>query len=53
VGAGWHASVEAAADQCVRITPLAQPGRDVAAYADAHRRYRALYPALAPSFHDA
>ena len=53
VGVGWHASVEAAADQCVRITPLAQPGPDVSAYADAHRRYRALYPALAPSFHDA
>ena len=53
VGAGWHPSVEAAAGAFVRISPAASPGRDAARYADAHAAYRALYPALAPTFHRA
>jgi len=51
VGAGWHPSVEAAATTFVRVSPAASPGADAARYADAHAAYRALYPALAPTFH--
>jgi xylulokinase len=51
VGAGWHPTVEAASSALVRVTPMAAPGPDAAAYADAHEAYRALYPALAPTFH--
>jgi xylulokinase len=50
VGAGWFESVDAAAAALVTATPVAAPGPDAAAYADAHRVYRGLYPALAPSF---
>jgi xylulokinase len=51
VGAGWYPSVQAAADEIVRATPVASPGADAATYANAHARYRELYPALAPTFH--
>jgi xylulokinase len=51
VGAGWFASVEAAAGALIAASPVAAPGPDAAVYADAHARYRELYPALAPSFH--
>ncbi len=51
VGAGWFASVEAAADAVVVATPAATPGPDVPRYAELHARYRELYPALAPAFH--
>ena len=51
VGAGWFPTVEGATQQLVRVTPAASPGPDAAAYAIAHERYRALYPALAPTFH--
>ncbi|HSL34641.1 MAG TPA: xylulokinase [Candidatus Limnocylindrales bacterium] len=50
VGAGWFESVDAAAAALVTATPVAAPGPDVAAYAEGHRVYRGLYPALAPSF---
>ncbi len=52
VGAGWHADVGAAVGALVRTTPSASPdpGR-VAAYAEAHRVFDGLYPALAPTFH--
>ena len=50
VGAGWYASVGAAAEANVHATPVASPGRDVDRYAEAHARYRELYPALAPIF---
>ncbi len=50
VGAGWFATVEAATDALVRATPAAEPGPDARAYADAHARYRELYPALSPTF---
>jgi len=32
------------------VAPVAVPGPDVARYAEAHARYRGLYPALAPTF---
>ena len=51
VGAGWFPTVEAAAAALVTVVPAASPGPDVAAYRAAHAAYRALYPALAPTFH--
>jgi xylulokinase len=51
VGTGWFPSVDAAVNALVRATPTASPGRDTAAYRVAHDHYRALYPALAPTFH--
>jgi len=51
VGAGWFATVEAAAAALVTATPTAAPGPDAAAYREAHSIYRELYPALAPTFH--
>ncbi|MDQ1324362.1 MAG: xylulokinase [Chloroflexota bacterium] len=53
VGSGWFASVEEAADAVVLTTLAASPGQDVPRYAEAHARYRSLYPALAPVFHRA
>ena len=53
VGSGWFGSVEEAADAVVLTTPAAAPGPDVPRYAEAHARYRSLYPALAPVFHRA
>jgi len=50
VGAGWFPSVEAASAALVTATPVAAPGPDAAAYAEAHEIYRDLYPALAPIF---
>ena len=50
VGAGWFPTVEAAADALVTVTPVAAPGPDAPAYAQAHAIYRDLYPALAPTF---
>jgi xylulokinase len=50
VGAGWYSSVDAATDALVTPTVAAAPGPDAAAYAEAHRLYRDLYPALAPLF---
>jgi len=50
VGAGWYPSVDVAAQALVRVTPVAQPGRDASVYAEAHAVYRDLYPALAPIF---
>jgi xylulokinase len=50
VGAGWYPTVEAAAGALVTAKPVAAPGPDAAAYAEAHALYRELYPALAPTF---
>ncbi len=50
VGAGWHPSVMAATDAWVTATAAAAPGPDAAVYRERHARYRALYPALAPTF---
>ena len=50
VGAGWFPDVPAAAAATVSVTPVASPGADATRYAEAHERYRELYPALAPTF---
>jgi xylulokinase len=50
VGAGWFPDVETATTTLVRVTPVAEPGPDVEVYRAAHERFRALYPALAPTF---
>jgi xylulokinase len=50
VGAGWHPSVVAATDAWVATTVVAAPGPDAAIYGERHAGYRALYPALAPTF---
>jgi xylulokinase len=52
VGAGWYDSVDAATRSLVRVRPVAGPGADIDAYRAAHARFRQLYPALAPSFHE-
>ena len=49
-GAGWFASVAAAVRTVVTASPVAEPGPDAPAYAEAHAVYRDLYPALAASF---
>jgi xylulokinase len=51
VGAGWFASVREATAALVTATPSASPGQDRGVLGEAHARYRALYPALAPTFH--
>jgi xylulokinase len=50
VGATWFPTVDAACAALVTAVPAASPGPDAARYADAHDRYRDLYPALAPTF---
>jgi len=50
VGAGWYPSVDAATDALVAPAVAAAPGPDAAGYAEGHRLYRDLYPALAPLF---
>jgi xylulokinase len=50
VGAGWHPSVVAVTDAWVKATVAAVPGPDAAIYRERHAGYRALYPALAPTF---
>jgi xylulokinase len=47
---GLAASVDEAVERAVHVTPLAEPGADVDAYAGRHAVYRDLYPALAPLF---
>lgn len=51
VGAGWFRTVEDATDTLVSVRPVAAPGPDAERYQPAHEGYRALYPALAPTFH--
>jgi xylulokinase len=50
VGAGWHPSVVAATDAWVTATVAAVPGPEAQVYGERHAGYRALYPALAPTF---
>jgi xylulokinase len=52
-GAGWFASVDEACAATIAVTPAAAPGPDRSRYDDDYARYRALYPALAPTFHRA
>ncbi|MGH8914657.1 MAG: xylulokinase [Acidimicrobiia bacterium] len=51
VGAGRFPTVDDAVDQVVKVEPTAKPSSDVELYRQAHTRYKALYPALAPTFH--
>jgi xylulokinase len=50
VGAGWHPSVVAATAAWVTATVAAVPGPEAPVYRERHAGYRALYPALAPTF---
>jgi xylulokinase len=50
VGAGWFPDVETATTALIRVTPVAEPGAGAPAYREARGRFRALYPALAPTF---
>ena len=50
VGAGWHPSVAAATGSWVTATVAATPGPNAAVYRERHAGFRALYPALAPTF---
>jgi xylulokinase len=50
VGAGWFPAVGAATDAWIATTVVAAPGPDAAVYRERHAGYRALYPALAPTF---
>jgi xylulokinase len=51
VGTGWFADVEDAGAAFITASSVAAPGPDAAAYAEGHRAYRELYPALTPFFH--
>jgi xylulokinase len=51
VGTGRYASVDEAARRVVREAATTAPGADAAIYNEYYQRYRALYPALAPEFH--
>jgi len=50
VGAGVFENVGAACRTAVRVTDEVRPGRDAEVYTAVYPRYRALYPALRPSF---
>ena len=50
VGAGWYPTVQSAVAATVTASPATAPGPDASRYAEAHARYRELYPALAPTF---
>ncbi|HEX5823977.1 MAG TPA: xylulokinase [Candidatus Limnocylindrales bacterium] len=50
VGAGWHATVQAATKAWIATTIVASPGPDATIYRERHPGYRALYPALSPTF---
>jgi xylulokinase len=51
VGAGWWASVDDSVGAIIEVDPVARPSSDRDAYDEAHSRFAALYPALAPTFH--
>lgn len=50
VGVGVYRDAWEACDRAVHETGSTKPGPEAGTYADAYRRYRALYPALAPEF---
>jgi xylulokinase len=50
VGTGCYASVPEATRSVIQETALTQPGPEAAVYDEYYRRYRALYPVLAPEF---
>ena len=49
-GVGVYRDVPTACDAAIRITGRVQPGPPSQVYADDYPRYRALYPALKPTF---
>lgn len=51
VGAGWFESVDEACETTVVTKLAAQPSSESVTYRTAHRRFKGLYPALAPTFH--
>jgi xylulokinase len=51
VGASWFSDVPSATAALVQTIEAAAPGPARASYAESHRAFRELYPALAPSFH--
>jgi xylulokinase len=53
VGTGWFGTVAQAAEWAVELNVVAEPGPDASVYAEGLKAYRALYPALAPSFRGA
>ncbi len=50
VGAGIHDDVRAACRTALELTGKTEPGPDASVYDKYYPHYRALYPALAPSF---
>ena len=50
VGGGWFGSVDEACVAQVSTSAVTRPGPDVETYRRAYEGYRALYPALRPSF---
>ncbi|HEU4915508.1 MAG TPA: xylulokinase [Acidimicrobiia bacterium] len=51
VGAGWFPTVDEAVGSIIEVEPVAGPSADTELYGEAHARFDALYPALAPTFH--
>jgi xylulokinase len=51
VGAGWFSTVGDACRQVVVVDERVDPSPTASGYREGYDRYRALYPALAPSFH--
>ena len=51
VAVGWFNDIGEACRETVVAQTVAEPSRDVALYRELHGRYRALYPALTPTFH--
>jgi xylulokinase len=52
VGTGVFPGVPEAGNSVVRETGTTRPGADARIYREYYQRYRALYPALAPEFHE-
>ncbi len=51
VGAGWFPTVDEAVGSIIEVETVAGPSADRELYGEAHARFDALYPALAPTFH--
>ena len=52
VGSGWFPSVEDACDELVHVRERIDPSPEADLYGERYERYRRLYPALSPSFHE-
>jgi xylulokinase len=51
VGAGWYPTVQDACASTIELGDAVAPSPDAHRYEYGYERYRALYPALAPTFH--